>query len=475
MMTKFKLSFLASSLMIASIFGACAQTPNKETGKPTGKGAPVATENKVPAKCNKSWGTTPADSVKAKENHTLYRDYFRAKKYSEAMPYWETAYSLAPYAQEKHSADGIEILKDAYNREADAAKKAELAKRVFSLYDNWCGCFGKEADLNGRKALDMINLKADALETYNTFKKSVSLWGDEKTPYYLLGSYAYVAAAIYDKGQITKEDMRSLYSQVNTIAEKQMAGKDSTNFKAAQTQAVTYLKGVKEPFFDCQYYVDQHKGTYKYEATKDNHDLRRTIKGQLKIGNCPETDAFYAMLLADDQKWGADNYEMNATLSMKAAKAQKEGRKGEAIELYLKAAEEEAGVSANDKAEWCYIAAHLAYDQNSYSNARSYARKALQYRPNWGDPYMLIGDLYAASTKSCGEGLEGRLAISAAIDKYIQAKNVDPSSADEANRRINKYSAYLPGGEELHERGLKSGSPWKVGCWIQESTIVRVK
>ena len=64
---------------------------------------------------------------------------------------------------------------------------------------------------------------------------------------------------------------------------------------------------------------------------------------------------------------------------------------------------------------------------------------------------------------------------SAAIDKFIAAKNMDSSVAELANKKIASYSKYLPTNEDAFFNGYKEGDTYTVGCWINESTKVRIK
>jgi len=106
--------------------------------------------------------------------------------------------------------------------------------------------------------------------------------------------------------------------------------------------------------------------------------------------------------------------------------------------------------------------------------ARSYAYKALAIRPNWGDPYLLIGNLYAGSSKSCGEDeFHQRAVYWVAVDKFIKAKTVDPSCAAKANKYIGKYSDYFPNQENAFFNNVKEGDNFSVGCWINETTKAR--
>ena len=101
---------------------------------------------------------------------------------------------------------------------------------------------------------------------------------------------------------------------------------------------------------------------------------------------------------------------------------------------------------------------------------------ALELKPSWGKPMILIGDIYAAASKDCGSNAyEQGMVFSAAIDKFIQAKKIDISVVNAANKKIATYSKYLPSKEDAFFSGAEEGSVFQVGCWINESTKVRLK
>ena len=80
-----------------------------------------------------------------------------------------------------------------------------------------------------------------------------------------------------------------------------------------------------------------------------------------------------------------------------------------------------------------------------------------------------------ASASSCGSNLfEQGMVYSAAIDKFIQAQRIDDSIEEIANRKIATYSKYLPSNEDAFS-GAKEGGSYQVGCWINETTKVRLK
>ena len=89
---------------------------------------------------------------------------------------------------------------------------------------------------------------------------------------------------------------------------------------------------------------------------------------------------------------------------------------------------------------------------------------------------MLIGDMYASTSSSCGkEAWDKQMAVLAAIDKYAYAKSIDGEVASEANKKIGKYSGFKPEKEEGFMRKISEGSSYKVKCWIGETVKVRFK
>ena len=114
--------------------------------------------------------------------------------------------------------------------------------------------------------------------------------------------------------------------------------------------------------------------------------------------------------------------------------------------------------------------------KKKYSKARQYALKAASQKSGWGAPYMLIGTMYASSGPLCGPGtgFDSQRVTWVAIDKWNKAKSIDPSVKADANKLINRYRKYMPTRADIFQRGISEGSTYKVPCWIQENTKVRI-
>jgi tetratricopeptide (TPR) repeat protein len=166
-------------------------------------------------------------------------------------------------------------------------------------------------------------------------------------------------------------------------------------------------------------------------------------------------------------------YEASNPIYM-AKKLIDEGDFEGAIEKYKDAIE--SAETDEDKGELVLSIASLQFRKlGQTNNARESARRAASLKPNWGAPYLLIGDMYVAGARNCGDDWGSRLAVIAAIDKYQYAKSIDPSMASDANERIGRISSALPEKEDGFMRQIKEGQTLTVPCWIGESVKVRFK
>ena len=107
------------------------------------------------------------------------------------------------------------------------------------------------------------------------------------------------------------------------------------------------------------------------------------------------------------------------------------------------------------------------------SQARGYLQKAISFKENYGDAYILLAQLYASSPNWNDEAALNKCTYFVVIDKLQRAKAVDPTVADKANELISTYARYTPKAEDLFMLGIKAGDRVTIGGWIGESTTVR--
>jgi len=234
---------------------------------------------------------------------------------------------------------------------------------------------------------------------------------------------------------------------------------------------------IEKDIFDCDYFKAKYEDSYR-----DNPDpeTARDLYNVLKNRACPtdDSDPFMVELKQTYEKWAAEEnakkqaqFEANNPAFL-AGKAYKAGDFNGAITKYKEAI---SGEGDNvKKAEYHFrIASILFRKLKKYNDARSEARTAASLNPSYGRPYMLIGDMYATTARSCGDSWNQRLAILAAVSKYNKAKSIDPSVAGEASSKAGRYRSSFPAKDEGFMRGVKAGQTQKVGCWIGETVTVQ--
>ena len=465
----------------------------------------------TPTACQNKWGS---DSVETAKQLSLFNQYYQEKKYLEAFPYWKYLFDNVPCIQKRVTYAGPYIIKkkikeihsarkpifaaekaklkemkgntepgsvDAYKAYKDTVKQniadhkqnlEEYANLVFECYAKRIDFHGKEGYVKGKWANEIVKLTpGNRAEGLAMFEESISLEGNA-TAYKVPKDFIYAGVKEYKAKKLSMDSLFRILDMVTLIIDHNIA-----KYTAAGVSEKDSAKGVKwvatqdavigmmKPYLNCDK-LKELKEPYFADNAQSAAWLEATTK-LLDRGGC-ESEAFYLQV---SEALFALEPSSDAALSL--AKAfNKQGDPAKAISYYTKAAD----LAETDKAKfdiWIKLA-KTSKNKKEYPKVREYARKALTINPNSGEAYILIGDAYAASATSCGTGDLRRGGVYlVAVDKYAKAKSVDPSIADEAQAKINKYAAYFPNKEDAFFKGINAGAPYRVGCWIGESTTVR--
>lgn len=431
------------------------------------------------------------------ETHTIYRGALKSKDYAFAEENWAKVYAVAPAADGKrgtHYTDGIKIYKNKIKTEKDKAVKAELGVKLLEIYDDAIACYEsksismkcatdvcyaeKVGELKGRKGFDMYyTTKSPLAESNPLLIESLNTSGSE-LEYRILSPAAYSTVKLFEKGEIEREKVVEIYEKLVAAADMKIAedGKYKDKFVEGKEAIINAYKPIERDVFGCEYFINKLKPDY--DADPDNPEVIKLTLAYLKAQGCEEGTPFYDEVSTKWKKYASErNAELQAEFeannpSVKAKALYDEGKFEEAVVKYKEAIAQEEDLER--KANYNFSMASILFRKlNKYSEARKAALEAASLKPGWGRPYLLIGDMYAKSSSSCGDAWNQRLAVLAAIDKYSKAKSTDPSVADEANKKIGIYSKSKPTQDEGFMRGYKAGQTLTVGCWIGESVRLR--
>ena len=420
-----------------------------------------------------AWNTLPQqDANKAEELHVIYRDAIKAKDYKAAFPLWKQVYEMAPAADGKrpfHYTDGRTLYLDLYANETDPAKKDEYAAMIARLYEEERKCYpGSEAQSLGLQVYDMFyTMQRPYTETYPIALRAMDTGGD-KTDFRVITPVGYLVAYMFSNKLIDQPEARRIIEQARGIVTNNQAGPKAADYTAANDAANAAIASVERNVFDCAYFKAKLEPAYR--ADPNNPAVYQDVYTQLLQVGCSKDDPLLAEIGAKDRAAKMAEYEANNPMIV-AKKMMEQGDMDGALAKLNETAAAES--NPETKAAIYLNIASIVRKEGQKSQARNYARKALDAKPGYGKAYIMIGDLYASSSASCSsDPFQQRLVIIAALNQYAQAKS-DPESASTAQDRISKYSRSLPTTEMLFERGIKPGESRSTGCWVGETVSVR--
>jgi len=416
------------------------------------------------------------DSVTCVMNNSLYYEFFKQWKQSnykneawvDAVAPWRWVFKNCPKSTINIYLHGEKILDKLIKTETDKGKKDKLIDTLMMMYDKRIQCFNKEGYVLGKKGVDLYKLRPSAYEeAYNILKKSVNLEKNKSNGPTLI-YYFRAAEKMVKAGKAEKIILVDIYDKTSEIIDFNIKKYQAEN----NQRKVTNWENIKgnielsfEPYATCEDLISIY--TIKFNETPNDVDLLKKITKILDKKKCTDSDLFFQ---ATENLHNAQPTAKSAELMGKMY-IMKEDYKIAADYLIQSV---ELCEDDNDKADVHYLLANVYFQLKKYVSARNHCYEAIKLRPNNGKPYILIGDMYVASAKSCGDNdLTSKVAYWPAVDKYIKAKNIDPSVADIAKTKINTYSQYFPVKETIFFYDLNEGDTYFVECWINENTKVR--
>ena len=469
--------------IIAVIFAAAAFTVSAQDD-PMANIDPIVM--KASSHCDGPiWGDTDADSVKEITNYSLYREYYKqVEKISDkdkqmqgfkaAMPGWKYMFFNAPKARITTHLNGVTMYKAFYKASTDEVQKEAYLDTMLAIYAVRANCFGNDASLSMRTSFEWYNYRKDGNEVFmfNMFKDAIDVFESEEgtSVYDVDPAFAYPWLGVTYNGVakklLTEDDVFATYERIADIAEFNIENGDKGGKWVGAMQKVDDFMA-KTGILNCENLIPSAEKRYN-EAPDDAANVLK-VYTMLKSGKCYDAPFFpevVSKVVKTNPSAGLYKYL--------ASDARKKGNSADALNYTQKAIEMTTDPSA--KASLTLQIARDYEGKGDYSSARTWAYKAADLKSGWGAPYMLVGRLYASSGSKCGPGTgpASQIVTWVAIDEWQKARSIDSSVADEAQRLINKYSAYMPSKQDIFlDPSMTIGSSYQVGCWISRSTTVR--
>lgn len=408
-------------------------------------------------------------------NMSTYTEFYNQKNYKDAYPTWKWCFDncddkVAEKTTKNVFIQGPTIVENVIATREGEAREAAI-DTLLMIYDKRIALYGQEGTYLGSKAIMLNKYRPEkSTEVYDMLTRTFEVAGNN-TAYGVLKLYMIVALNRYNKEEISKETLVNIYSSIADALAAQSEKETKEDKKAKIDEAAATVEDlfVNSSAADCKSIIDAFSP--KFEADPTNVELAKKIVNLLRKGNsdeCKLSDLYMrsAIVMYENEKSSSAAHAIGQAYFKRGESSKAEQYYTEAISL-----EEDA----SKKSDMYYELGLLYFtSMNNYAKARQAARNALSSDPNCGKAYMLIGKVYAAGGKDCGEdAFQKKCLYWLVVDQFQKAKNADPSVASEANQLIARYSEHFPSAQDAFWVDMKEGQTVTIGCWINETTTAR--
>lgn len=407
------------------------------------------------------------DSVRCVTNLSLYREYARQKDYKSAIRYWRIVFAECPVSTKNIYIDGVRIFKDFIKNETNDEVRSCYIDTLMMVYDQRIKYYPRDkGDQRGREGVDLLRYRRlDDIkyvkEAYEYLEESIKIEKNESSEA-VIATFFTSAIALFQNGELDEKKLIEDYILSNDILMYKMKkypnNSTPADIKERQDNNMQNLS------LSCDILVGQFSMLFE--------------KDPQEISNLQTITSVMSAMGCDDQllynQAAKKLYELKPTAELAADIASHAYDKGEydvAVNYFEQAIRLET--VPETKALYYLGLAKCQYRQNRKPQARENALSAIELKDNWGEPYLLIGQMYAESTDDCTYICLPKSVYWVAVDKFNMAKSVDPSVEDQANKLILTYSNYFPNREDSFFCGVNEGDSFTVNCWINETTKAR--
>ncbi|MCB0638460.1 MAG: hypothetical protein KDC54_17645, partial [Lewinella sp.] len=380
--------------------------------------------------------------------YVLYRDFLRAQDYDKAYNYWRRVYEVAPAADGRRNtvySDGIFF----YEYFMSQTQDSSYIDSIFLMYDHIEECYPEGGYVNGRRGFDLYykypGLAEDRKEIYDYLKASIETDGLE-THDFVINPFTALLVEMYEAGEIDQAEAKHYSELIPEIIAHGVANCEGTyceRWEIVQQYAperLEYFETVKG-FYDCTYYRDKYYPDFV--AHRDSCEVVTTVLSRMRWGGCTEGMPEFDEVLAVYNESCRPRATGPAALGYECLQ---NAEYDCAIEKFQEAADMETADMERKGTILLLIAKIYYVHKRQYGTARNFAQQAADVRSGWGEPYILIGRMYASSGPLCGpgRGWDSQVVVWPAIDMWNRAKQIDPRAAREANQWISQYAQYMP-------------------------------
>ncbi len=412
---------------------------------------------------------------------SLYTEFYKQDDIKSAYPHWKIIYDKYPASSVNVYIHGTKIYEYLIEHAKTDEEKDKLLDDMMKMYDKRIKYFGEKGFVLGRKAISLLEynitkrtnpLEGQALtevlkKAYEWLDTSVSEQG-AKAELPTLVLLMNTSISLFRLGELPKETVVKNYERCNTILTEIIANdKDPDIVKSAKEEVQPYIetKFGESGAADCEALVNIY--TPQFEEKQNDAEFIKSMLRKLIKAKCDNSElvekATVRLYDLEPSAEAAFNLAHSYYLKDDIENAKK---------YYRQAIDQEKDPKLLATYYYEYGALLYGKDKN-FQEAREMERKAISLDPTLCKAYMLIGDIYVATSRTFSDDdFEKATVFWVAVDYYNKARAYDECAVDAAGK-ISEYKKYFPNKEEAFMKTLQEGASYKVGGWINETTKVR--
>ncbi len=436
------------------------------------------------------------DKGKTEENLSLYNEYYKQKNYKDAYPSWSYIFHNAPLRSRNLYIHGpkmaLQFMKDA-KAANDTVSQVAWMDSLFIIYDQQVKHYPTKEGANlGKKGVAIYKNFPDQLEDANKLLRASYEKDGNDISRSVINYYFSTSVKLKNKKIYTMDDLLVMYSDLSGVISFQKskysgqefdltAKSDTVDLSKKEKRTLKNSTKILKTLNDVEANIEKTIGpllscdklselfTKNFEVNKEDVAWLQRATKLMKKKECTDTDIFFT--IAEQQYKLDPNADAAINLAYNALKRKDYSTANTYITNALEQEPDDFKRSG-----YHYLKARVQMGQGSYSSAKSSAMKAASLRKGWGDPYILVGQVYAATSRKCGElqtEFLKRVGYIAAIEKFEYAKRIDPSCSGKANILIGQFSKHVPSVTDTFSAGFKDGESYTINCWYNEVVKIR--
>jgi tetratricopeptide (TPR) repeat protein len=398
---------------------------------------------------------------------SLYQQDFKNKDYASAIVFWRHVFKNCPNSSVNNVPRGIAMYQYFISRELNPNAKSALVDTLMLVYEAGIASRPqKKGEYLASMAQDMQKYLENTPATQKKILKvlEASMVTDkENTLPVTYATYMKLSIDLNGAGNLSDEELLDNYTKVSDLLSA--AIRKTSNEELAKARDMIDYGFASSPAANCENLGKIY--TPKFDRNKNDLEFLTKLTRLLNRNECTDSKLFEQ---ASEKQFELDPSAASA-FNMAKLFLKKENF-AKALEYFDNAVEHET--DPIDKAKYlCQKGGLLLSKFSKYADAKKCALDAAKLRPDWGEPYVLLSNVYAQGPK-CGEDdFEKAQVYWVIVDKLIKAKTVDPDYAERVNGTIRSYAQYFPRKEEAFFRNITEGSSVSVECWVNETTKAR--